>query len=243
MGTSTVRRGPTSGLWRSAKAAATRYMSPAPEGEASAREVVARYLAAVAETPGRGRRCGLPGYPEGGTGPGGVGQEVAAGGWDVALRPGGLARRRPGDPRSCWRRGWAGCWPGAAGAWRRRGSDRAGPGERTGGAISRPGGPGSDGASVSGHGGAPASGPGPGGAPAGRGGRLRAAPGRLNRIKAVIEAGAEVIDAIPEPPDTPGLWQGLTGWTWVTEVMAGLMGNNRVRTQEQKMTAIAIISL
>ena len=56
-------------------------------------------------------------------------------------------------------------------------------------------------------------------AAAGGFGRLRDG---LSRIKAVIEAGA---GAPPEPPATSSLWQGFTGWTWVTEVMAGLMRN------------------
>ena len=54
----------------------------------------------------------------------------------------------------------------------------------------------------------------------------------LNRIKAVIEAGAGALDAMPEPPATPGLWQGFTGWSWVTEVMAGLMGNRWSRAND-----------
>jgi hypothetical protein len=48
---------------------------------------------------------------------------------------------------------------------------------------------------------------------------------RLSWIKEAIEAGAVATGAAPGPPDTPGHWQGLTGWTWVTEVMAGLMKN------------------
>jgi hypothetical protein len=59
-------------------------------------------------------------------------------------------------------------------------------------------------------------------AAAGSSGRLRDG---LSRIKAVIEAGAGAADASSEPPATPEHWQGLTGWTWVTEVMAALMKN------------------
>ena len=60
-------------------------------------------------------------------------------------------------------------------------------------------------------------------AAAGSSGRLRDG---LSRIMARIEAGALAAnDAPPAPPDTPGLWQGLTGWTWVTGVMAGLLKN------------------
>ena len=67
-------------------------------------------------------------------------------------------------------------------------------------------------------------------AAAGSSGRLRDG---LNRIKAVIEAGAGAAGAPPESPATPGLWQGFTGWTWVTEVMAALMKNLGLG-QEQK---------
>ena len=59
-------------------------------------------------------------------------------------------------------------------------------------------------------------------AAAGSSGRLRDG---LSRIKAVIEAGALATSPLSGPPATPGLWQGFTGWTWVTEVLAGLMQN------------------
>ena len=60
-------------------------------------------------------------------------------------------------------------------------------------------------------------------AAAGSYGRLRDG---LSRIKAVDRGRrASGRCAPPAPPDTPGLWQGLTGWTWVTEVMAGLLKN------------------
>jgi hypothetical protein len=49
----------------------------------------------------------------------------------------------------------------------------------------------------------------------------------LGRIKALIEAGAAAAGAAAEPPATAGHWQGLTGWTWVTEVMAGLLAGLR----------------
>jgi hypothetical protein len=49
MGTSAARRAPTTRLWRQAKAAATRYLTPEGGGAVSAGEVVARYLAALGE--------------------------------------------------------------------------------------------------------------------------------------------------------------------------------------------------
>jgi hypothetical protein len=59
-------------------------------------------------------------------------------------------------------------------------------------------------------------------AAAGNSGQLRHG---LSRIKAVIEAAAVAATAPSDPPATSALWQGFTGWTWVTEVMAGLMQN------------------
>jgi hypothetical protein len=49
MGTSAARRAPTSRLWRQAKNAATRYISPEGGGAVTAGEVAARYLAALGE--------------------------------------------------------------------------------------------------------------------------------------------------------------------------------------------------
>ena len=49
MGTSSARRGPTGPLWRLAKRAASRYLSPGNAGPVAAREVAARYVAALGE--------------------------------------------------------------------------------------------------------------------------------------------------------------------------------------------------
>ena len=49
MGTSSARRGPTGPFWRLAKRAASRYLSPGTAGRVSAREVAARYVAALGE--------------------------------------------------------------------------------------------------------------------------------------------------------------------------------------------------
>ena len=49
MGTSSARRGPTRPFWRLAKRAASRYLSPGTAGRVSAREVAARYVAALGE--------------------------------------------------------------------------------------------------------------------------------------------------------------------------------------------------
>jgi hypothetical protein len=50
MGTSTARRGPSTALWRLAKGAATRYLSPDGATPVAAREVVRRYVAALEDT-------------------------------------------------------------------------------------------------------------------------------------------------------------------------------------------------
>ena len=52
MGTSSARQAPTGRLWRLAKGAATRYLSPESAGTVEAREVAARYLAALGEGSG-----------------------------------------------------------------------------------------------------------------------------------------------------------------------------------------------
>jgi len=54
MGTSSARRAPTTRLWRLAKAAATRYLSPETAGTVEARQLAARYVAALGEGGGPG---------------------------------------------------------------------------------------------------------------------------------------------------------------------------------------------
>lgn len=54
MGTSSARRAPTTRLWRLAKVAATRYLSPESAGAVEAREVAARYVAALGKGGGPG---------------------------------------------------------------------------------------------------------------------------------------------------------------------------------------------
>lgn len=49
MGTSSARRGPTGPFWRLAKRAASRYLAPETAGRVAAREVAARYVAALGE--------------------------------------------------------------------------------------------------------------------------------------------------------------------------------------------------
>ena len=180
MGTSSARRGPTTALWRAAKGSATRYLSPAAGGEVSAQEVVSRYLAALAETPGQGEAlAAFRVTRKVAQDLGALGQEVAARGWEAALAGRGLAPLAGGSPGAVGARGCRGVGRERRGPGGGRGPDGPGPGGRGGSAIPGPDGAGSGGAPVSGHGGAPASGPGPGGAPGSCRGQLRAAPGRL----------------------------------------------------------------
>ena len=227
MGTSSARRGPTTALWRSAKAAATRYLSPGAGGEVSAQEVVARYLAALAETPGQGEAlAAFRVTRKVAQDLGALGQEAAARGWEAALAGRGLASLAGGPPELVA--------PGVAGALAGDGGGLEAAVVRTALAL------------VVGEKaqsrdrmepaqlvrrflvtavhlrlaldlGEPLE------AAAGSDARLRDG---LSRIKAAIAASAAAADAAPPaPPDTPGLWQGLTGWTWVTEILADLLKN------------------
>ena len=180
MGTSSARRGPTTALWRAAKGAATRYLSPGGRGRGERPGGGEPVSGGPGGDPGAGGGVGgVPVYPEGGPGPGGLG--AGGGGPGVGSGPGGAGPGVPG-------RGSSGMLaPGVAGVLAGSGGGLEEAVVRTalalvvgrGGAISGPDGAGSAGAAVSGHGGAPASGPGPGGAPGSCGGQLWAAPGRL----------------------------------------------------------------
>jgi hypothetical protein len=192
----------------------------------SAREVAARYLAALAETPGAGEALAAFRFTrKAAQNLGALWQEVAAQGWDLALKDRGLAplAREPADMLAP---GVAGVLAGSGGGLEEavvrtaltlviapavKSQDRPEPAQMVRQflvtalhlrlALDL---------------GEPLE------AAAGSAGRLRDG---LSRIKAVIEAGALAAGAAPEPPATPGLWQGFTGWTWVSEVMAGLMQN------------------
>ena len=225
MGTSSARRGPTTGSWRAAKGAATRYLSPGAEGEVSAREVVARYLAALAETPGAGEAlAAFRVTRKAAQDLGALWQEVAARGWGPALKDRGLAALA-GEPADMLAPGLSGVLAGSGGGLEEavvrtalatvlreavQSQDRPEPAQvvrqflvtalhlRLALDLGEP---------LE--------------AAAGSSGRLRDG---LSRIKAVIEGSAGGAGAAPEPPATPAHWQGFTGWTWITEVMAALMG-------------------
>ena len=201
-------------------------MSPGAAGEVSAREVAARYLAALAEAPGQGDRLvAFRVTRKAAQDLGALGQEVAARGWGLALKNRGLASLAQ-EPPEMLALGVSGVVAGSGGGLEEavvrtaltsvvrqaiQAQDRPDPAQMVRQflvtavhlrlALDL---------------GEPLE------AAAGSSGRLRDG---LSRIKVVIEAGAGAAGAPPEPPATPGHWQGLTGWTWVTEVMAALMKN------------------
>ena len=195
MGTSSARRGPTTGLWRLAKGAATRYLSPAAGGEVSAQDLGAfwqevaargwclalkdRGLAALAREPGEMLAPGVSGVLAGSGG--GLEEAVARTALALVLRPAVQSQDRP-EPAQVVRQFLV------TALHLRLALDLGEPLEAAAGGY----------------------------------GRLRDG---LSRIKAVIEAGAGTAGAPSEPPATSGHWQGFTGWTWVSEVMAGLMKN------------------
>jgi hypothetical protein len=200
-------------------------MSPGAEGEVSAREVVARYLAALEETPAAGEAlAAFRVTRKAAQDLGALWQEAAARGRGLALEDRGLAllAREPADVLA----------PGLSGVLAGSGGGLEDAVVRTaltlviGPAVQSQDRP--EPAQVVRQFlvtalhlrlaldlGEPLE------AAAGGYGRLRDG---LSRIKAVIEAGAGAAGAPSEPPATPGLWQGFTGWSWVTEVMAGLLG-------------------
>jgi hypothetical protein len=226
MGTSSARRGPTTGLWRSAKGAATRYLSPAAAGEVSAREVVARYLVALEETPGQGDRlAAFRVTRKAAQDLGALWQEVAVRGWNLALQDRGLAALA-GEPASTLALGVSGVLAGSDGGLEEavvrtalalvigpavQSQDRAEPAQMVRQFLVR-----ALHLRLSLDLGEPLE--------AAAGGYEGLRDG-LNRIKAVIEAGAKAAGASSEPPATSSHWQGFMGWTWVTEIMAGLMQN------------------
>jgi hypothetical protein len=226
MGTSSARRGPTTGLWRLAKGTATRYLSPEAGGEVSVREVAARYLAALAEAPGPGDPLAACRFTRKvAQDLGAFWGEVETRGWEAALKERNLAGLGPGSPELLAHglsAGLAGSGGGLEEAVVRTAlalvltpavssTSRSGPAKLVrqflatavhlrlaldlGESLE---------------------------AAAGGFGRLQAG---LSRIQALMESSATAANASSEPPATSGHWQGLPGWTWVTEIMAGLMQN------------------
>jgi hypothetical protein len=226
MGTSSARRGPTTGLWRRAKGTATRYLSPAAGGEVSAREVAARYLAALAETSGQGDRLAAFRFTRKvAQDLGAFWQEVNTRGFEAVLAEHGLAPLTQGPPEML-APGVSAVLAGSGGGLEEAvvqtavalvvrhavtSPDRPDPARVVRRFL----------ATVVGLRlaldlGEPLE------AAAGSYGRLRDG---LGRLQAVLEAGTAAAGSPAEPPATRMHWQGLPGWTLVTEIMTGLLKN------------------
>jgi hypothetical protein len=226
MGTSSARRGPTTGLWRLAKGAATRYLSPEAGGAVSAREVAARYLAALAEAPGQGDRLAAFRFTRKvAQNLGAFWDEVGTGGWEAALKERSLAGLGPGPPELL-AHGLSAVLAGSGGGLEEAvvrtslalvltpaatSANRPDPARLVRQFLAT-----SVYLRLALDLGEPLE------AAAGSLGRLRAG---LSRIQALMESGIAAAGAPSGPPATAGHWQGLSGWTWVTEIMAGLMKN------------------
>jgi hypothetical protein len=226
MGTSSARRGPSTGLWRGAKGAATRYLSPEGGGELNAREVVARYLAALEETPGQGDRLAAFRLTRKVSQElGAFGEEVHSRGWERVLKDRGLAPLAHSQA-TVLAQGLSGVLAGSGGGLEEavvrtalalvlrrmvQSEDRIAPANLVrqflatavtlrlaldlGESLE---------------------------AAAGSYGRFKDG---FNHIKHLIEVKVPGAEGQPEPPATPDHWQGLTGWIWVTEIMAALLKN------------------
>jgi hypothetical protein len=229
MGTSAARRAPTTRLWRLAKGAATRYLSPEGGGAVTAGEVTARYLAALGED-GPGALAAFRLTRK-------VAQDLgaaAAQGWEEALNSWGLGELAGESPEAA-AHGVAAALAGADGgleaAAARASLVRVLP---PAGAASL-------------HATAAEGEPGrlvsrflaaalhlrlaldlgePLEAAAGSYRRIR---NGLGELQAWIErAAAPSAPEAPEAPGDPEAWRGLAGWTWVTRVMEMMI--SRLRT-------------
>jgi hypothetical protein len=226
MGTSSARRGPTTALWRAAKGAATRYLSPEGGGELNAREMVARYLAALEETPGQGDRLAVFRFTRK------VGQELGAfweeinvRGRERSLRERGLAPLVHGEA-TMLAQGLSGVLAGSGGGLEEaavrttlalvlrqalQSGDEATPAQMVRKFLAT-----AVTLRLALDLGEPLE------AAAGSYGQLKHG---FNHIKQLIEINLPGENDQTAPPTSPDHWQGLAGWIWVTEIMAALMNN------------------
>jgi len=227
MGTSSARRGPTTALWRAAKGAATRYLSPEGGGELNAREVVGRYLAALEETPGQGDRLAVFRFTRK------VGQELGAfweelnsRDWEGSLRERGLAPLVHGEV-TVLAQGLSGVLAGSGGGLEEaavrttlalvlRRALQSGEEETTPADLVREFLATAVTLRLAQDLGEPLE------AAAGSYWRLKDG---FNHIKQLIEVNIPGENEQTAPPTSPDHWQGLAGWIWVTEIMAALMNN------------------
>jgi hypothetical protein len=224
MGTSSARRGPTTALWRVAKGTATRYLSPAGGGEVTAREVVARYLAAMQETPGQGNRLAAWRFiRKVAQDLGAFQQEVNARGWEQALQDRGLEALASSPPEVLVI-GLSGVLVGFGGGLEEAVAQTAlalllpqsmqsEVGRKPGGIVRQfistalylrlalDLGESLEAAANS----------------------YRQMTDGLHRIKAGIDTAGPETSGVDDAPATPVQWQGLSGWNWVTARLSALM--------------------
>ena len=226
MGTSSARRGPTTALWRAAKGATTRYLSPEGGGELNAREVVARYLAAMEETPGQGQRLAVFRFTRKvGQELGAFGEEAKARGWERSLQERGLAPLVHGEV-TMLAQGLSGVLAGSGGGLEEaavrtalalvlrsalQSKDRMKPAQMVRQFLAT-----AVTLRLALDLGEPLE------AAAGSYGRLKHG---LTHIKQLIEVNVPGETDQTAPPTSPDHWQGLAGWIWVTEIMAALLKN------------------
>ena len=228
MGTSNARRAPSTRLWRRAKLAATRYLSPASAGAVAAREVAARYVAALGEGGGPGPAGALSAFRLTRRVAQNLGAfccQAASRGWPAALEDLGLKVLAGSAPEAL--------------------------AQALSATLGVPGG-GLEQAvahtalletlrNLSGNSGAHLKAVGLAGRFLAAALHLRlaldlgdsleaAAPGifplrqGLAGLAACLDRAAK-IPTLPAAPLTPGDWLGLPGWTWVTHLLAGLLTN------------------
>ncbi len=228
MGTSSARRGPAGRLWRQARGAATRYLSPETAGAVTAREVSARYVAALGEAGDPGLAGALAAWGltrRVAQNLGAFGCQVASQGWPAALSAWGLQDPAAGSGTAA---------PALAAALGTAGGGLEPAVAHTAlvGVLLQLREPGSSAAAVD----------------AARLGQRFLADAFLARLTLDLGASLEAAaagfgplrqglreiaacihqamqtDGLPAPtPLTPEAWLGLPGWTWVTRVLEGLL--------------------
>jgi len=227
MGTSSARRGPSTAAWRLAKGAATRYMAPEGTAPLEAREVVRRYVAALEETSAATGQDLLAAFRltrKVAQSLGEFGEMAAASGIAATLKDSGL-QHLAHEPPELAVSGLAAAWveadAGLEGAVAR--SALAASLLKTGAMSAPPSSPLDSAALVKSF------------LAQALCQRLAldlgesletAAPGWLRfqqgmaRLRNEIAAFAE---AIPEGSPEPGQWQGLAGWSWITQVLKAFL--------------------
>jgi hypothetical protein len=227
MGTSSARQAPTGRLWRLAKAAATRYLSPANAGALEARELAARYIAAL----------GAEGEP----------------GLTGALAAFRLTRKVAQNLGAFYCQAGSGGWPQALAAWGLTDLPEASPAlaQSLGTALGAAGGGLEQAVAHTALAGvwldlpAPGTGPKPKAGTVVRrflaaafhlrlaldlGESMEAAAAGFSPLRQAIQDIAEQVGLAAETaqPETavpllPQHWLGLPGWTWVTQMLSGLL--------------------